>query len=54
MTKYANLFNYIIYELGDEMPLQFRHVINFWKFGAFAFVIAGMVIYNNYSLAAYV
>lgn len=44
INTYVQIFDYIIYELGDEMPIQFRHNINFWKFGSFVFVITAMVI----------
>lgn len=55
INKLNNAFNYLSTEfLGGPKILKFAWVINFQKAGTFIFVALLMIIYNNFSTAAWV
>jgi len=55
INKLSNAFNYLSTEfLGGPKILKFAWVINFQKAGTFIFVALLMIIYNNFSTAAWV
>ena len=55
INKIYNLFNYLSTEfLGGPKILKFAWIINFQKAGTFIFVALLMIVYNNFSTAAWV